>query len=626
MKFILNFRNRYFFFWDLLTIPAVVFLAFVVRLGSARLEEYVLLAVVCAVVAVSLKLALFMATGLYSRDWIFASLPETILLLKNALLGELAFVAVIFPLIHWTALPPLPRSIPFLDLFFTLLVVAGPRFGLRWLYGVLRRNAGVAQGTLRRVLIVGAGEAGNLILREIGRNPQLGLRPLGFVDDDPGKKGQYIGQCKVLGTVSEIPALTKEHHIQQVLIAIPSAPAQQLRRVVEVCQEAGVETQILPGMFDLLSGRVEIQRLRPVRLEDLLARDPVKTDTTQVQMALRGKRVLVTGAGGSIGSELCRQIAESRPASLILLGHGENSIFHSHNELCRTFPGLLLSPVIADIRDKTRLRQVFERFRPEMIFHAAAHKHVPLMEANPEEAVTNNVLGTRNLLRLAEENGVSHFVMISTDKAVYPTSMMGATKRVAERLVVEAARRCGQHFVAVRFGNVLGSRGSVVPFFQEQIARGGPITVTHPEVKRYFMTTTEAVQLVLQASALGKGGEIFVLDMGEPVKIVDLARDMIRLARLKEGEDIEIVFTGLRPGEKLFEELFLEEETHHRTVHEKIFISQNGRGNCSPMEQEVDSLLAAARQGDQVEIVRLIRAIVPECDPAFGVAAISKAL
>lgn len=624
MNHILNFRNRYFFVWDLLTIPAVIFLAFVVRLGSARLEKYALLALICAVVAVSLKLALFLATGLYSRYWIFASLPEAILLLKDALLGEFALVTVIFFLIHWTALPPLPRSIPFLDLFFTLVVVAGPRFGLRWLYGVLRRNAGVAQGTLRRVLIVGAGEAGNLILREIERNPQLGLLPLGFVDDAPGKKGQYIGQCRVLGMVAEIPALTQEYHIQQVLIAIPSAPAQQLRRVMEMCREAGVETLILPGMSDLLSGRVEIQRLRPVRLEDLLARDPVKTDTTQVQMALRGKRVLVTGAGGSIGSELCRQIAASRPASLILLGHGENSIFNSHNELHRTFPDLTIFPVIADIRDVARLRQVFARFRPEMIFHAAAHKHVPLMEANPEEAVTNNVLGTRNLLRLAEKNGISHFVMISTDKAVHPTSMMGATKRIAEQLVVEAARRSGRHFVAVRFGNVLGSRGSVVPLFQEQIAHGGPITVTDPEIKRYFMTIPEAVQLVLQASTLGKGGEIFVLDMGKPVKIVDLARDMIRLARLKEGEDIEIVFTGLRPGEKLFEELFLEEETHYRTVHEKIFISQNGRGNCLPLGQRIDILLTAARQGDEAEIARLIRVIVPECDPVFGVAAISK--
>ena len=618
MQFVLNFRNRYLLIWDLLTIPAVVFLAFVVRLGSAYTERYATLALICAVTAVLLKLALFLATRLYSRYWIFASLPEAVLLLKDTLLGELALVAVIFPLSHWTVLPPLPRSIPFLDLFFTLVVVAGPRFGLRWLYGVLRRNAGVAQGTIRGVLIVGAGEAGNLILREIWRNPQLGLRPLGFVDDDPSKKGLYIEGCKVLGTVAEIPALTQEHHIQQVLIAIPSAPAQQLRRVVEVCREAGVETLILPGMYDLLSGRVEIQRLRPVQLEDLLARDPVQTDTTLVQTALRGKRVLVTGAGGSIGSELCRQIAEIRPASLILLGHGENSIFHIHNELRRTFPDLTLSPAIADIRDEARLRQVFARFRPEMIFHAAAHKHVPLMEANPEEAVTNNVLGTRNLLRLAEENDVSHFVMISTDKAVHPTSMMGATKRIAECLVVEAARRSGRHFVAVRFGNVLGSRGSVVPFFQEQIARGGPITVTDPEVKRYFMTIPEAVQLVLQASALGKGGEIFVLDMGEPVKIVDLARDMLRLARLKEGEDIEIVFTGLRPGEKLFEELFLEEETHQRTVHEKIFISQNGRGNCSPVEQRVDSLLVAARQGDEAKIIRLIRAIVPECDPAFG--------
>ena len=410
---------------------------------------------------------------------------------------------------------------------------------------------------MQRVLIAGAGEAGALILRELRANPQTGLIPVGFVDDDPHKQGMLIQRVRVLGSREPFPALVREHQVDQVIIAMPAAPGSAVREIVDICEQAGVRARIIPGMYELLSGAASIGQLRDVQIEDLLRREPVQTDTEQVAALIRGRRVLVTGAGGSIGSELCRQILRCEPAELIILGHGENSIFDIHNELrgwktgslkleagtaasksaasSNQHPASKFTPVIADIRDADRLAAVFAAHRPEIVFHAAAHKHVPLMEDNVEDAVTNNVLGTRRLVEASIAAGVEHFVLVSTDKAVNPSSVMGTTKRVAELIVQEAAQRTGRAFVAVRFGNVLGSRGSVVPFFQRQIAAGGPVTVTHPDVKRYFMTIPEAVQLVLQAAALGCGGEIFVLDMGEPVRIADLARDLIRLSGLEPG-------------------------------------------------------------------------------------------
>jgi FlaA1/EpsC-like NDP-sugar epimerase len=446
------------------------------------------------------------------------------------------------------------------------------------------------------------------------------MLPVGLVDDDPDKHGLRIQSTRVLGAVADIPALVKEYRVRQVLVAIPTATGAQMRRIVEVCALAGVEVLTLPGVFELLAGRVEVQRFRPVKVEDLLAREPVQTDTSQIHLLLADKVVLVTGAGGSIGSEVCRQIARCRPARLLLLGHGETSIYHIHQELSAALGDTVsIQPLIADTRDAGRIRQLFDRYRPEVVIHAAAHKHVPLMEANPEEAITTNVGGTKILVETCERFNVQTFVMISTDKAVNPTSMMGASKRIAEYLVQAAAHRTGRRFVAVRFGNVLGSRGSVIPLFQKQIEAGGPVTVTHPEMTRYFMTIPEAVQLVLQSAALGKGGEVFVLDMGQPVRIVDMARDMIRLAGLREGEDIDIAFTGLRPGEKLYEELFLNGEHTSRTLHEKVFVSRNGECKHDTMrEASVDRLLIAARRGDTVALHSLIRELVPECIDTSG--------
>jgi len=612
----LQLRNRYLFLLDLFTLPLATLLAFAIRLSPADLPRFSSLIILSMVASFFIKPAIFRLYGLYAHYWPFAGFDEALQIAWAALLAE--FVQTIFVFIFQYTLNDLllPRSIPFLDLFLTLVFFAGPRFGLRWRYNRLHRNDRRQGPVTQRVLIAGAGEAGFLVAREIQQNPSLGLHTVGFVDDDPEKQRLRIYGVTVLGPLDAIPDLIQEREVSQVLIAIPSAPPAVIRQIVEFCHAGQAEPLILPGMSHLVTGRVELNRFRKVQLEDLLAREPICTDISGVRVLLHGRRVVVTGAGGSIGSELCRQIARCNPAQLVLLGHGENSIFAINNELQRDYPALDVQHVIGDIRDERRLEQLFQHYRPQMIFHAAAHKHVPLMEANPEEAVTNNVLGTRNLLAVAERHGVEHFVMISTDKAVRPTSVMGVTKRIAEQLVQITAQRTGRAFVAVRFGNVLGSRGSVVPFFQQQIEHGGPVTVTHPDIKRYFMTIPEAVQLVLQAATLGENGDLFVLDMGEPVKIVDLARDLIRLAGLREGQDIRITFTGLRPGEKLYEELFLENEHYHRTAHEKIFVAQNGyRAGAEDVMAHVESLIAAAWQGDRASMHRLLCELVPEYQP-----------
>ena len=612
-------RNRHYLLLDTVLLPLAAYLAFVLRLDRFDLDKFWPTAIIMMGATMGAQIAVFQSLRGYSRYWPFASLPELALIVWAALGGELLAVVITIVLTHIAGYPALPRSIPFIDFMLSAIALGMPRLGVRWLYGKLkRRNGALAPAQHKQVFLIGAGEAGRMVLNEIERNPQTGFVPAGFIDDDPLKHRLIIQGVPVLGGVDDMARLARLHNISQVLIAIPTASSQQMRRIVDACQEAGVEVLTLPGIFELLSGNVEIQRFRPVQVEDLLAREPVQTDTTRVHQFISGKTIMVTGAGGSIGSELCRQIAACQPAALILLGHGENSVFHIHNALRSRYPQLLLHPVIADLQNAPRVQCLFERYRPEIVFHAAAHKHVTLMELNPEEAVINNVGGTRNLLAAAEASGAGSFVMISTDKAVNPTSVMGATKRVAEHLLKSAAERSGKPFVAVRFGNVLGSRGSVVPIFEAQIKAGGPITVTDPEVKRYFMTIPEAVQLVLQASVLGEGGETFVLDMGEPVKILDLARDMIRLAGLEEGKDIDIKFTGLQPGEKLFEEIFLEDEAYQRTVHKKIYVSRHDEP-CSPhLTDAVDRLLEAAGTLDQPAVLSLLQELVPECADTFG--------
>ena len=611
----LQVRNRYLLLVDMITIPLAAYFAFVLRLDlrSIDIGGYSNTALVFAGVALCVKIIVLLKLNGYSRYWPFASMPELDLIAKACVIGEIITAIIALALLRLLSLPKLPISVPFLDLLLSGYAVVAPRFFLRWLYyRELRQNNKAGDRPQKRVLIVGAGKAGYTTLLEINRNPELGLLPVGFVDDDPTKKGMTLGgDMRVLGTAEDIPALVKTLRVQQILIAIPTATAEEMRRIVELCRQTPAAVLTLPGVFELISEQVQVQRFRPVDVTDLLARPPVQTDCSEVAALMAGRCVLVTGAGGSIGSELCRQIARCEPSTLILLGHGENSIYRIHNELHEYFPDLPLCPVIADVRDAGRLDQVFAQHRPEIIFHAAAHKHVPLMEANPLEAVANNVGGTRTLLHAAERWGVQHFVLISTDKAVEPRSIMGATKHVAELLVRAAAQRSGRAFVAVRFGNVLGSRGSVIPLFQQQIAAGGPLTITHPDVERYFMTIPEAAQLVLQAATMGQGGEVFVLDMGKPVKIIDLARDVIRLSGLQEGKDIDIIFTGLRPGEKLHEELFAADERHTHSRHQKIFFAQNGHIAVEQIEADVERLLMAADAGDHEEITVQLGTLAP---------------
>jgi FlaA1/EpsC-like NDP-sugar epimerase len=609
-------RNRYLLGLDVLLLPLAAYLAFVLRLDTFDVDPYRSTALLCMAIAL-LKIFLFYVFGGYSRYWVFASLPELQLILLTTALGEFASMGAMLVVSTLTTIPAVPRSVPFIAFFLSVTALAGPRFLIRLLYGLsTQRRTRAEQPYAARALIVGAGEAGHQVLGEIQRNPQLGLAIVGFVDDDPVKQGVTIRGVPVLGPTSTIPTLVKQQRVDKVLIAVPTATGEQLRRIAALCRSSRTEALILPGVFELIAGKVQIRRFRPVRVEDLLARSPVRTDVSRIRAMLSGKVVLITGAGGSIGSELCRQIASRQPAMLVLMGHGENSIYTIHQELTTSYPELTVRPVIADTRDVERVDHIFAQYRPDVVFHAAAHKHVPLMELNPEEAVTNNVGGTRNVLGAAVRHGTDTLVMISSDKAVNPTSVMGATKRIAEHLVQDAAEQTGRRFVAVRFGNVLGSRGSVVPLFEKQIEAGGPITVTHPDIERYFMTIPEAVQLVLQAPALGKGGEVFVLDMGEPVKIVDLAREMIRLAG-REGE-VDIAYTGLRPGEKLYEELFLGAEAYRHTDHEKVLVSPNGHLSALTLPHHVDELLRAAANGDAGAMMREIRILVPECAPSFG--------
>jgi FlaA1/EpsC-like NDP-sugar epimerase len=617
-------RNRYFVAGDLALIALAAWLSFFARLDSFEMEEYRVSLWVYLGIALVVKPLIFRVFGLYRRYWHYASMSEVVTIVGAngaATFGVILLAYLIAPI--FLAFTPVPRSIPFIDIFLTTAGVGGTRFLVRLLsdkqiMSKLKRGSPVKTPDVRRVLIVGAGDAGAMIVKEMHANPQLGLDPVGFVDDDPTKQRVRIHNVPVLGGRHLIPQLAQEYTIDQVIIAMPTAPGRAIREVVTICEQAGVTSKIVPGVYEIISGAVSVKQLRQVQIEDLLRRDLVITDQAGVSAYVRGTCVMVTGAGGSIGSELCRQLARHEPAQLVLVGHGEFSIFNVERELRKYFPGLLLDPVIADVRDVERIEHIVRNYRPVTIFHAAAHKHVPLMECNVEEAFTNNVLGTQSVLRAAERNGVERFVMVSTDKAVNPTSVMGATKRVAEMLVHDTAMRIHKPFVVVRFGNVMGSRGSVIPIFQEQIAAGGPVTVTHPDMRRFFMTIPEAVQLVLQAAALGKGGEIFMLDMGELVKIVDLVTDLIKLSGLTPGEDIDIVYTGIRPGEKLYEEIVLKGEDYSPTQHDKVYASRNGTlpaGEGHDLEQHVSKIAELVRRADTGGVLAHLCQLVPEFKP-----------
>lgn len=507
--------------------------------------------------------------------------------------------------------PMIPLSVCVICALLDFLALAGVRTGYRFYFEV--RPFMPKHGPRRRILLIGAGRRGAALAREIRERSHEGLELVGFLDDDPAKRNQLIQGAPVLGTTNDVEGVVARYRVDEIIIAISAARGHQIREITKRCAHVPARLRISPG-FAVVEESNLLEHLRDVQLEDLLQREPVKINVEEVARYLRDQVVLITGAGGSIGAELARQIAAIGPKELILLGHGENSIFEIAQELEQSFR-LPVSTVIADVRDYERCLRVFQRYCPNVVFHAAAHKHVPLMELNPEEAITNNVLGTRNIARIAKLTGVRRFVLISTDKAVNPTSIMGASKRVAERVIQAEAIESTTEFATVRFGNVLGSRGSVVPVMLSQIARGGPVTVTHPDVTRYFMTIPEAAQLVIQAGALGGNGTVYVLDMGEPVKIIDLARSLIRLSGLIPDKDIKIEFTGLRPGEKLTEELLTEAEATTVTRHARIFQADLSPPPVDNLDGHVDALIKAAQDGDLASLLHYLAILVPRFSP-----------
>jgi FlaA1/EpsC-like NDP-sugar epimerase len=612
--------NRQLFVIDAVLAASAPFVLYALRFESLSVPpDQLRNAIIFALVSVPARLAVYWMFGVYRTLWRFASIAEMELVVIAAIAGSLvaaAFGAGVLPA-YDVITSRVPLSVLFNGGVLSVLLLAAPRLLMR-MGGWHSLGLGSRKHTPRNVVIAGAGAAGQMILKEIHGNPALGLNPVGFIDDDPSRQGLRIGHLPILGTLQEVTKIAPKYRVEEVIIAMPTASGAVVRSIVQAAVDLGIKTRTMPSLGEILTGEVSVETLRSVEIQDLLRREPVRTDLHQVARLAQDRTVLVTGAGGSIGSELCRQLAVLGPSAVVLVGHGENPIFEILNELRRKHPALRIAPVIADIRDERRVREIFTAHRPFAVFHAAAHKHVPLMEENVVEAVTNNVLGTRNIVDAAIEHGVKHFVFISTDKAVHPTNVMGATKRVAEHVVRRAAQKYNKNFVAVRFGNVLGSRGSVVPTFVQQIQEGGPVTVTHPEMRRYFMTIPESVQLVLQAGAMGKGGETFMLDMGEPVRVVDLARDLIRLSGLVEGQDIEIQFTGIRPGEKLYEEMFFSDELAERTEHPKVL-----RGRTDTIdnwsERLINQLIHSAIAGDTPENLKaMLRLIVPDFtgDPA----------
>ena len=604
-------RNRAFFVCDLLLLPLCAVAAFAARYEGLWGPDVYVLQKAFLLTVVPLKLVALISLGLYRRLWRYASVSDAETLVAAGVICALIDAGLGLILLPVLGVTPsrVSYAVVLLTACLTALAIALPRLGLRVMAQRDRRSW---RQDARRAIIVGAGASGGMIVKELSENPQLGLVPVAVLDDDPSKHRLRLNGVPVTGPIDSLAALAATVAATDVVIAMPSAPGRAIREVVRQANNAGLTTRTVPGLYEILSGEKRVSALRQVEIQDLLRRDPIKTDIAQVASLARGRVVMVTGAGGSIGSELCRQLARIEPERIVAVGRGENSVFELLQEFARLFPGVAIDPVIADVRDHSRMSRIIARYRPYSVFHAAAHKHVPLMEANVAEAVLNNVLGTQNVVSLCAKHEVEHFVLISTDKAVRPTSVMGATKRIAEHIVHQYAVERKSGYVAVRFGNVLGSRGSVVPTFMRQISEGGPVTITHRDMTRYFMTIPEAVQLVLQAAAIGTDGEVFVLDMGEPVRVFDLATDLIRLSGLEPDVDIEVRFTGARPGEKLYEELFFKGADVVPTTHPKILRARDAE-SAQDKPCDVAALIRAAHENRPASALRrLILDLVPE--------------
>jgi len=583
-----------------------------------------------AVFIIIIRLGIFYLYGLYQQMWRYTSINEFISMFYAVTIGSIVISAFVF----FVRVHTYPRSVLLMDWLFCLVFISGIRFTPRLIRELRKRKGtpgflGIWQLTLailsranpwhkrkiwhlptKRILIIGAGDAGEMVVKEIEGHSELGYEMVGFIDDDLKKQGIRIHGVKVLGTRNEIVQVVKREGVEEIIIAIPSASGKVIRDIVAHCEKAKVKFRIVPGVYEIITGNVILNQIREVKPEDLLGRESVQVDLDEISAYLTNKKVLVTGAAGSIGSELCFQVAQFKPAMLLLIDHNENNTYFVEIELKRKSYSFPILPIIADIKDAPRMEEIFKEYTPGVVFHAAAHKHVPLMEENPQEAIKNNIFGSKIVMELADRYNCERFVLISTDKAVNPVSVMGYSKRVAELLMHTFNKNSPTKFMAVRFGNVLGSEGSVIPLFKRQIAKGGPVTVTHPEVTRYFMTIKEAVELIIQAASLGKGGEIFVLDMGEPIKIADLARELITLSGLEPEIDIEIKYIGLRPGEKLFEELLTKGEGITSTKHKQIFIARPDVVNPDKLTKQISHLKELLHNGNKEIILDELKKIV----------------
>lgn len=601
---------------DLLALAGSFLLAYLLRFEFAIPPSQVHNMFVQMPYVVLLQLLAVFLVGIYSFIWRYVGLKEIGAFGRAGLLSAIPLLALRYGLPDALAAWRVPLSVIVLDTCFAFGGLLGLRVLRRIYYERDRRRALASSRESARqdraTLLVGADEAGVATLKEVQSRGDMAMDVRGFVDDDPGKQGMLIQGVKVLGTTRDIESLVAEHDIEQIVITLVEASRAEIRRIVERSERADVEVKIVPGLFEILEGRVAISRFRDVEIEDLLGREPVFLEGSGLKRLIEGRRVMVTGAGGSIGSELARQVAAHAPERLLLVERAEPLLFSIHRELENLLPAERLVPLVADASTVDRMEKIFAEHRPQVVLHAAAHKHVPLMESNVAEAVENNVLGTHRLGQLAASHGSEVFVLVSTDKAVRPTSVMGATKRLAELVIQRLDGLTDTHFVAVRFGNVLGSTGSVIPIFREQISRGGPVTVTHPKMTRYFMTVPEAARLVLEAGSMGTGGEIFILDMGEPVKILDLAEDMVTLSGFRPYEEMDIVFTGLRPGEKLVEELELTGEKIAKTRHPKIFIGRLAPYPPAEVEQFLEVLGSLTREGRHEELRQTLGDLLPE--------------
>ena len=590
---------------DALVIPVAWMLAFWLRVNLQEIPAHHFQAAYSHLIyIIPVQLTVFYYFGLYRGIWRFASLPDLIRILKGVAVGITVSMLVIFIMNRGVGIP---RSVPFFYAILLTMLLSGPRMLYRYLKD---HHLHIPRG--KKVLIVGSGNAGEMLARDILRNQNDAYYPVAFIDDNPGRQGREIHGLPIAGKTVDIPKLAKQYEIDLIMIAVPSAKPKDMRRIVEICETSGVPFRTLPHLQDLISGQVSVNELRQISIKDLLGREPVTLDWESINNTLSGKIALVTGSGGSIGSELCRQLAELKVKKLIILDSSEFNLYQIEMELSKKYPELELIHLLGDVTDNVFINALFNKYKPEIVFHAAAYKHVPMLENQIRQAIRNNIVGTKNTADAARQFGTDIFVLVSTDKAVNPANIMGATKRAAEIYCQNLNSHSDTNYVTVRFGNVLGSAGSVIPLFQKQIENGGPVTVTDPRMERYFMTIPEACQLIMQQKVLGSGGEIFVLDMGEPVKISYLADQMIRLSGKTPNEDINIEYIGLRPGEKLFEELFHEKEQLEGTGHKKVFLARHRKVDWDELQNTMSAIQLAVDELDEEKLAKLLKKLVPE--------------